>query len=98
MTTLPPEDHELAYIVRSRAVSDEERLSTEDRSRREQLLLLADRLEELQAVNEASYALEYDRTGGPRFDTDQPFGQPAAPLRRTGISITYSFRALRGGL
>ncbi|MET9081396.1 hypothetical protein ABZX77_05745 [Streptomyces sp. NPDC004237] len=57
------------------------RLAAENRSLRDLLATLTDRLEDLQRANERMYAADYDRAGGPSFDRSQPFGsEPARPL------------------
>lgn len=56
------------------------RLRAALRAANARIAALEDRLEALQAVNEAMYQADYNTTGGPRFDPNQPFGQPAAGI------------------
>lgn len=60
----------------------ERRLEAENRDLRGQLAALTERLSTLQTANERMYAADYDATGGPRFDPEQPFG--AEPKRSLG--------------
>lgn len=54
------------------------RLRVELSKANERAALLDEQLRVLQAANEALYREAYDSTGGPGFDPDQPFGQPAS--------------------
>jgi hypothetical protein len=58
------------------------RLEAENRSLRGQLVALTERLADLQKANEGAYRELSSATGGPRFDSGQPF--PADPPRRLG--------------
>lgn len=55
------------------------RLQAENRQLRETVAALDARLVELQTANEGRYAADYDATGGPAFDKDQPFPTPLPP-------------------
>lgn len=48
---------------------------------------------EAQLANEALYAAEYDASGGPRFDRDQPFGEPAStPADPQDLAVLHRIR------
>ncbi|MBP5875710.1 hypothetical protein PV360_36960 [Streptomyces scabiei] len=60
----------------------ERQLEAENRRLRDQLAALTEKLADLQRANERMYADDHDATGGPRFDTQQPFGSD--PKRKLG--------------
>ena len=53
------------------------KLRAELRDANARIAALDERLLALQSANEALYRAGYDTTGGPHFDPNQPFGQPA---------------------
>jgi hypothetical protein len=69
-------------LTRSGPTWTERRLEAENRRLREHLAVLTDRLSELQRANEGAYAADYDKSGGPRLDIEQPFG--SLPSRKLG--------------
>ncbi|MDX2749594.1 hypothetical protein PV413_03495 [Streptomyces scabiei] len=60
----------------------ERALEAENRKLRHQVAVLSEQLAALQRANERMYAGDYSATGGPRFDTQQPFGSD--PKRKLG--------------
>ncbi|WP_327377961.1 hypothetical protein OG393_30790 [Streptomyces sp. NBC_01216] len=92
MTSIERAVEELAYPCRR------VELPPENRRQSEQALALEARLADLQAVNEAAYARDYDATGGPRFDTEQPFGHEVEPQPGPSPRVHYRFLGGRGGL
>ncbi|MGP4085444.1 hypothetical protein [Streptomyces sp. KR55] len=69
-------------LVKAAQTARERRLESENRRLRNQVASLNERLTQLQAANEGHYRAQYDATGGPQFDTAQPFGHE--PKRRLG--------------
>ncbi|MEO3978826.1 hypothetical protein [Streptomyces sp. CAU 1734] len=65
-------------------------------SARNVLAALDERLADLQVANEAAYARDYDRTGGPAFDSQQPVGElPARTPDTESAAIARELANLR---
>ncbi|MDX3026771.1 hypothetical protein [Streptomyces scabiei] len=69
-------------LTKHRPTRTERRLEAENRALRDQVAALTEKLADLQRANERMYAGDYSATGGPRFDTQQPFGSD--PKRKLG--------------
>lgn len=70
------------------------RLRVENRTLRDKIATQEDLLETLQRANEELYQRDYDRAGGPRFDTGQPFG--TEPPRKLGTVTPATWSAFGG--
>lgn len=69
-------------VTKLRFTSREQRLEAENRRLREHVAALTERLAALQTANEGAYRELRTATGGPVFDTAQPFGSD--PKRTLG--------------
>jgi hypothetical protein len=58
----------------------EQQLEAENRDLRDQLAALTERLTDAQRASEGQYRAQYEASGGPRFDTSQPFGSDPRKL------------------
>ncbi|MFD7793570.1 hypothetical protein [Streptomyces sp. NPDC059759] len=74
--------HDYLYGKHGQEHGREQELLVENRSLRAIAAALTERLEDLQRANEGAYRELAAATGGPRFDTAQPF--PAEPSRPLG--------------
>ncbi|MER5909542.1 hypothetical protein ABT124_03300 [Streptomyces sp. NPDC001982] len=69
----------MLHFTKAGPTALERQLAAENRDLRDQLAALTERLADLQTANEGHYREQHDATGGPRFDTGQPFGSEPKP-------------------
>lgn len=72
----------MLHVTNLQHVTREQRLEAENRRLREHVAALTERLAALQIANEGAYRELRTATGGPVFDTAQPFGSD--PKRTLG--------------
>lgn len=105
MTTADDDDgfdvgpHSLFFAFRRKTSTPEViRLRAQLQTARATIAALADRCTTLQDANEAHYRADYQATGGPRFDTEQPFGTlPRRPLGTLPIAMGAYVARMTGG-